>query len=177
MTEDILMNVIEYVDVQGRQRLRQTCLHIYAETKKKVGYLRLNEKYSREYMINSAYRQRVLCSIANPKKQVSLSLGGILFTTSAAEILNRINVMKNIHGLDMKGRIMHGVDTTGDGSIMEQIMGPIICEIERFQEDNEFILFFLSFPKEHVGEVTIISKPIALFKKKNVFCVALKKLN
>jgi hypothetical protein len=72
MTEDILMNVIEYVNVQDRQRLRQTCALIQNETKKKVGYLRLNLYYSREYLSKAAFREEVLMSIANSNKQVSL---------------------------------------------------------------------------------------------------------
>jgi hypothetical protein len=72
MTEDILMNVISYLENEDRPRLRQTCAHINEETRKKVGYLRLNEKYTEEYLSNDAFREAVTMSVFNLKKQVSL---------------------------------------------------------------------------------------------------------
>jgi hypothetical protein len=74
MTEDILMNIVPYLDIEDRPRLRQTCVHIQNETRKKVGYLLLNKKFSTEYFSNVAFREEVLQSIANPKKQVALQL-------------------------------------------------------------------------------------------------------
>ena len=99
MTEDMLMNVVEYLAKSDCKSLRETCAYVNAETKNKVGYLRLNEKYSREYLKNPAFREEVSRSVANPKEQVSLKIEGLVMAYTLWERTQREEVVKNVHGL------------------------------------------------------------------------------
>ena len=97
MTEDMLINVVEYLDIEDRIRLRQTCAYVNAETKNKVGYLRLNEKYSKEYIMNPAFREEVLRSVANSKKQVFLDINGLKMACTLEDISQVIMSVHRVH--------------------------------------------------------------------------------
>jgi hypothetical protein len=99
MTEDMLMNVVEYLAKSDCKSLRETCAYVNAETKNKVGYLRLNETYSREYTMNPVFREEVLRSVANPKEQISLKIEGLAKAYTLWEQTQRIEVLKNVHGV------------------------------------------------------------------------------
>jgi hypothetical protein len=133
MTEDILMNVIEYVNVQDRQRLRQTCALIQNETKKKVGYLRLNWYYSRKYLLSAAFREEVLMSIANPKKQVSLWSSN-LFESDRLIRERFFAVFKTVHGLHHK--------TNGGIFEIRQIGEYSFYLVSRNKEYSNYIVVF-----------------------------------
>jgi hypothetical protein len=100
--EDMLMNVVEYLDTVDRQKLRQTCTYVSEETKKKVGYLRLNENYSRAYMIDVIFREEVTACIADSKKQVALSIRGLNMICSYAEQMERVNAIQSVHSLILR---------------------------------------------------------------------------
>jgi hypothetical protein len=101
MTEDMLMNVVEYLAKSDCKSLRETCAYVNAETKNKVGYLRLNEKYSRAYLKNPVFREEVLRSVANPKKQVSLEIEALTMVYMLCERIQRVEVIKSVYGLHL----------------------------------------------------------------------------
>jgi hypothetical protein len=137
MTEDILMNVIEYVDIEDRPMLRQTCLHMNAETRKKVGYLRLNEHYSREYLSNVAFREEVLQSIANPKKQLCLVSCVVLQGTIRMKT-TELCAFKQVHALDTSRDTCWGPNADSR-----------FCEIIQGKMDNDFCFLLQRSSRGH----------------------------
>jgi hypothetical protein len=134
MTEDMLMNVVEYLAKSDCKSLRETCAYVNAETKKKIGYLRLNKKYSREYLKNPAFREEVLRSVANPKKQVSLEIDGL--GCSFQKRIQREDVINSVYGLHSYKRFVqqyHDIFV-----VFEQQYDDIFVLKDIKQEDNEY---------------------------------------
>jgi hypothetical protein len=97
MPEDMLMNVLEYLAKSDCKILRETCAYVNTETKNKVGYLRLNEKYSKAFIMNPVFREEVLRNVANPKKQVSLEINGLKMACILWDRKQRAELIKSVH--------------------------------------------------------------------------------
>jgi hypothetical protein len=158
MPEDILLNMIPFLNVRDRQCLRQVCAHINAETRKKVGYLRLNKKHSEKYLSNGLFREAVMMSVANTKKQVSLRFEAIL----RGRIMNgeRRTAFATVHALDYdnalfeikEGKRKHGMcyptefDLDNDHYLHRHRIGisNYICSVSivSITADRKYIIFY-----------------------------------
>lgn len=72
LSEDIWVNIVEYLHYDDRRHLRGTNAAINREANHKIGYLRLNRYYTYNYLSNMAFRYRVYNSVADSRQQISL---------------------------------------------------------------------------------------------------------
>ena len=104
MTEDVLCKVIDYLTVVDRVRLKGASAHVDKETRKKVGYLRLNINYSLEYISNPNFREEVLTRIANPKKQLALKFSAVAIQQTMNK--KKLLIIANIHAFSLFGSLL-----------------------------------------------------------------------
>ena len=99
LTEDVLLVMIEFMSVNDRLHLKSASMKMNTETRNKLGYLRLNAAFTREYVNNPDFREHVHTRIANPKLQVALFFKHPL--PWLIRIQSIITIVGGVHALDL----------------------------------------------------------------------------
>ena len=93
LNQDPLGAIGEFLSYEDFLQLCLTSKEIYSETKK-IKFLELNKKYSLKFYEDEEFRNRVLSSIADPSKQLSLDL-------SWCDYVSDVSALGGVHTLDL----------------------------------------------------------------------------
>ena len=100
LTEDVLLVMIEFMSVKDRLHLKSASMKINTETRNQLGYLSLNERFTRKYVYSPKFREHVHSRIANPKLQLSLFCkcpASLFMNTDTLKLLDESVHMLNLN--------------------------------------------------------------------------------
>ena len=93
LNEDPLGVIEEFLSFEDFLQLCLTSKEIYSETKK-IKFLELNKKYSLKFYEDEEFRNRVLSSIDDPSKQLSLDLSECHNVSDVSALGNVVNLIR-----------------------------------------------------------------------------------
>ena len=93
LNEDPLRDIGKFLSFEDFLQLRLTSKEIYSETKK-IKFLKLNKKYSLKFYEDEEFRNRVLSSIDDPSKQLSLNLKNCDNVTDVSALGKVVNFIR-----------------------------------------------------------------------------------